>query len=105
MQRKVPRVPNRRESYKMRSFRLTLRLYNGMINLPATTGKGKKKMHTAKQMIPAVGSKVLVRFDGFGIPMMITDAKSAWGRVRLQVTPVDGEGSAWIECDRVIRVL
>lgn len=84
---------------------MTLRLYSGMINSADTTAKGKKKMHTAKQMIPAVGSQVMVRFDSFGVPMWITDAKSAWGRVRLQVTPVDGEGSAWIECDRVIRVL
>ncbi len=62
-------------------------------------------MHTAKQMIPAVGSQVLVRFDGFGVPMMITDAKSAYGRVRLQVAPIGGQGEAWIECDRVIRLI
>ena len=62
-------------------------------------------MHTAKQMIPAVGTVVMVRCENWQVPMMVTDAKSAWGKVRLQVTPANGTGSAWVELDRVIRTV
>ena len=62
-------------------------------------------MHTAKQMIPAVGQTVLVRLEAFGVPMTITDVKSVWGKVRLQVAPVGGQGEAWVDADRLVSVL
>jgi hypothetical protein len=60
--------------------------------------------HTAKQMIPAVGETVIVRVESFQVRMRILDAKSAYGNVRLLVTPVTGEGEAWIDCSRIVRV-
>lgn len=61
--------------------------------------------HTAKQMIPAVGETVVVRIEAFQVRMRILDAKSAYGNVRLLVTPVAGEGQAWVDCSRVVAVV
>lgn len=61
--------------------------------------------HTAKQMMPAIGSMVAVRFDAFEVTMVVEDAKSQWGTVRLQVRPLAGEGLAWIDVSRVVRVI
>ena len=57
--------------------------------------------HTAKQMIPAVGHEINVHVETWTIPMVVTDVKSAWGRIRLEVEPVTGHGRQWIELSRV----
>jgi len=31
----------------------------------------------------------------------VTDAKSAWGQVRLQVEPLAGSGSQWVDISRI----
>ena len=56
---------------------------------------------TATNMIQAVGHTVQVRVEKWFIPMTVLDAKSAYGVPRILVTPVSGEGEAWVDLNRV----
>jgi len=58
-------------------------------------------IYTANNMIQAVGKTVQVRVEKWFIPMTVLDAKSAYGVPRILVTPVSGEGEAWVEMSRV----
>uniref|UniRef100_A0A6H1Z6Y8 Uncharacterized protein n=1 Tax=viral metagenome TaxID=1070528 RepID=A0A6H1Z6Y8_9ZZZZ len=60
--------------------------------------------NTAIQMIPAVGKQINVHVETWVIPMTVTDVKNSWGRVRLEVEPLNGSGRQWIELTRVQRV-
>lgn len=51
---------------------------------------------TAKGMIPAIGMAVLVRFESCQFRCEVEDVKSAYGAVRLLVTPVSGIGQQWV---------
>ena len=35
------------------------------------------------------------------VPVRITNAREAWGRIDVLVTPVDGSGEAWVSAERV----
>ena len=56
---------------------------------------------TATQMIPAVGRIVLVAFDTLNVACEVKDVKTAWGKPRLLVSPLKGNGEQWIEMSRV----
>lgn len=58
--------------------------------------------HTARQLAPAIGSTVTVRFESLQIRCLVLDAKNAYGNVRLQVMPVAGEGEQWVDLSRLI---
>ena len=58
--------------------------------------------HTAKEMGIVIGKKVNIEIEQWIVPMTILDAKSAWGKVRLLVRPVTGEGEAWIDWTRIV---
>ena len=36
-----------------------------------------------------------------GFPVKITDARESFGRLDVLVTPLDGEGEAWVSAERV----
>ena len=57
--------------------------------------------NTVTQLLPAVGALVAVRMEDMVINCRVTDAKSAWGQVRLQVEPLAGSGSQWVDISRV----
>ena len=40
-------------------------------------------------------------FIGMEVPVRITNAREAWGRIDVLVTPVDGSGEAWVSAERV----
>lgn len=61
--------------------------------------------YTATRMIAAVGETVMVRMEGFGVPMVVKDVKTAYGAARLLVSPIGGQGDAWISVDRVLFVV
>ena len=49
-----------------------------------------------------VGARGLLRVEGdLLVPVRVLDARSRWGKRDLLVMPVDGEGSKWVEEDRV----
>ena len=56
---------------------------------------------TVTEMLSAIGTHVLVSFEAVRIECRVTDAKNSYGRVRLQVSPVAGSGSQWIETGRI----
>ena len=57
--------------------------------------------HTANEMIPAIGQGVTVRFEDLHIHCTVRDVKSSYGRIRLLVSPVSGNGSQWVEPSRI----
>ena len=59
--------------------------------------------NTATQMIIAVGSLVAVRLEGLEVHCKVVDVKNAYGRERLLVQPVAGEGRIWVEMSRISR--
>jgi hypothetical protein len=56
---------------------------------------------TAKQMIPKLDSLATVRFEQVLVACRIVDVKSAYGKTRVQVQPIEGLGEQWVEMDRV----
>lgn len=61
--------------------------------------------NTAKQMIIAVGSNVLVRCEDLWVTCVVEDVKNSYGRERLLVRPVVGDGTQWVEMSRIVRAL
>lgn len=61
--------------------------------------------HTAQYMSPAIGQEIFVSMESLMIPCKVLDVKSSWGKIRLLVTPVRGEGEQWIEVERIKKVL
>jgi hypothetical protein len=57
---------------------------------------------TCKDMLPAIGSRVAVRFEDLTIACTISDVKISWAAPRLLITPVSGVGQQWVELSRVV---
>jgi hypothetical protein len=60
---------------------------------------------TATELIPAVGALVSVRFESVTVACRVTDAKRSWNVIRLQVEPLQGSGSQWVELPRIVERL
>jgi len=60
-----------------------------------------QQTQTCKEMLPAIGARVLVEFEQVRIACMVRDVKNSYGRVRLLVEPIYGAGEQWIEMARV----
>jgi hypothetical protein len=58
--------------------------------------------YTAKELIVAVGQTVTVKVEKWDIPMVVKDAKVAYGTPRVLVAPVSGEGEAWVDLSRIV---
>jgi hypothetical protein len=53
---------------------------------------------TGKDLIRVIGQIGLYHtLNGLSIAVTVTDARNAFGRIDYQITPVSGNGSAWIE--------
>jgi hypothetical protein len=61
-------------------------------------------MTTAREMVPALGARVIVRCESLNVECIVKDVKNAWGKPRLLVTPVAGSNEQWVELGRVISV-
>ena len=59
--------------------------------------------HTVNSMSRAIGQVVNIKLESFRVPMKVLDVKSAWGEIRLMVTPVNGLGVAWVTLARVSK--
>lgn len=59
------------------------------------------QQRTVRQLFPAIGTTVSVQFESIQVQCVVTDAKNAYGKVRLFVTPVAGTGEQWIELERL----
>lgn len=60
-------------------------------------------MNTAKDMLPAIGQSVAVRFEEILVNCTVRNVKSSYGRTRLLVTPTAGMGEQWVEIPRVSK--
>ena len=58
-------------------------------------------MNTAKEMYPAIGQSVAVRFEDVLVNCTVKNVKSSYGRTRLLVAPTAGLGEQWVELPRV----
>ena len=56
---------------------------------------------TATEMIPAVGATVLVACESLNIACIVADVKMSYGRPRLLVRPITGNGQQWVELQRI----
>lgn len=56
---------------------------------------------TAREMLPAIGQTVEVRFEELSVLCTVLDVKTAYGRPRLLIKPLTGTGSQWVELSRV----
>lgn len=59
-------------------------------------------MLTVQTMQSAIGKTVYLRVDSLHVSCEVTDAKSAYGRIRLLVKPVSGSGEMWVEESRLV---
>ena len=56
---------------------------------------------TAKQMGVAIGVAVMYQSGELSFACVVTDAKNAYGQVRVQITPMTGDGSQWVNASSV----
>ncbi len=55
----------------------------------------------AKQLSANIGKQGLLSVSGLQVLVNVLDARTVFGRIDLQVTPVNGTGSTWVESSRV----
>jgi hypothetical protein len=58
---------------------------------------------TVRELTPAIGERIYVRFEQLTIDCTVVDAKNSWGQVRLLIQPVTGTGQQWVEMGRINR--
>ena len=59
----------------------------------------------AQELFELVGQKAMIAVgSGLSIGVEILDAKVQWGRIRIQVSPLNGEGTTWVDAESRIRV-
>lgn len=57
---------------------------------------------TTKELMEFIGKKALLfTQEGLGCPVEILDAKFTWGAARLQVKPIGGVNTAWVDRSRI----
>lgn len=56
---------------------------------------------TANEMLPAIGTKVLLRMEKLLIEAHVCDVRFVWGNPQLEVEPVAGSGKQWVMLDRI----
>ena len=54
-----------------------------------------------KELIALIGKEGLMSAHPFTFQVIVTDVKSVYGTDRLEVRPVAGTGTAWVNADRV----
>ena len=62
-----------------------------------------RTQQTVRELTPALGATVLVRFEDLTIECNVADVKNSWGKVRLLVEPLAGKGQQWVELGRLVQ--
>jgi hypothetical protein len=58
---------------------------------------------TAREMNPLIGTQVyLEAAPGLQVLCEVTNAKTVFGDARVELAPVEGKGSAWVNVSRVV---
>ena len=71
--------------------------------LVSTEGTGAMEIIDLEAALKLKGTIVQLRMESLMVSVRITDAKWSWGKVRLQVQPVSGSGSQWVEPQRLMK--
>lgn len=58
---------------------------------------------TAAEMIPTIGTSVLIWMEGLQVEVTVQNVRSVWGKQQIEVRPVAGAGVKWVDILRVIR--
>lgn len=53
-----------------------------------------------KEHYALIGTTRALREKGYAVFVTVTDVKEAYGQLRLQVTPVSGIGTLWVDASR-----
>lgn len=53
------------------------------------------------QLAKAINKTAMLRTEGFLVSVLIQDVKQSYGNVRYYVSPVNGNGSAWVDESRI----
>jgi hypothetical protein len=57
---------------------------------------------TALEMNDVIGAQVFLEaVPGLQVRCLVTNAKTSYGRQRLQIIPLNGKGQAWVNLERV----
>jgi hypothetical protein len=56
---------------------------------------------TAREMMPAIGQRVIARFESLLIVVSVKDERFVWGKPQVQITPLHGTGLQWVELGRI----
>ena len=59
----------------------------------------------AKALSENINKQGLLSISNMQVLVKITDARTVFGRIDYQVTPVNGTGSTWVESNRVTGIL
>lgn len=58
-----------------------------------------------EKLLSTVGRTVRLKFsNGLAFDAMVLDGKVSWGKARIQVAPVAGTGTDWVEASRILKV-
>lgn len=53
------------------------------------------------KMVSLIGQNALYSVEGLLVPVTITDVKMAYGTMRVEIQPINGQGSKWTVIDKV----
>ena len=56
---------------------------------------------TLKELAQTIGAEALLTEGALSHLVSIEDAKNSYGTLRFLVAPIGGQGSAWVNADRV----
>lgn len=58
-------------------------------------------VNTFTEMEPVIGRTYLIRFEGIEVPCRVKDLERSYGKLRMEVEPVNGTGRQWIDSSRI----
>lgn len=61
-------------------------------------------MRTTAETMHAIGQMVNYRVGEMMVLVKVTDVKTAWGQTRVQITPLMGTGSQWVNIESVSKL-
>lgn len=58
-------------------------------------------MMTVSQLQAKIGKLVYLKASGLEVLCKVTDAKTAYGQMRVEIEPAEGKGRAWVSANSV----
>lgn len=61
-------------------------------------------MRTTADTMHAIGQTVNYRVGEMMVQVRVSDVKTVWGQLRVQITPLMGSGSQWVNVESVAKI-